>query len=202
MKPDQKAIYYITGEKESTLRNSPLLEMYNKKDIEVLIMDDKIDDIVMPSAGRYKDIEFKSINKSDAADDLKSADDKKDEKEIEPVINRMKKILKDEVKDVKASARLSDSPSCIVVDQNDPTVQMQGLLKAMGKGNMPDIKPILEINPKHVIVEKLKEIKDDVLFEDISRLLLEQALLLEGVEIKDPSSFVKRINSVMGMALK
>jgi molecular chaperone HtpG len=176
--------------------------MYNKLDIEVLIMDDKIDDIVMPSVGRYKDIEFKSINKSDAADDLKSAEDKKDEQDIEPVIKRIKNVLKDEVKDVKASARLSDSPSCIVVDQNDPTVQMQGLLKAMGKGSMPDIKPILEINPRHEIVEKLKNISDDALFEDISRLLLEQALLIEGVEIKDPSSFVRRLNSVMGRALK
>lgn len=201
MKPDQNAIYYITGEKESVLRNSPLIEMYKNRDIEVLIMDDRLDEIVMPSVGRYKDLEFKSINKSDAAEDLKSDKDKEEEKEIEPVIKKIKKILKDEVKDVKASARLSDSPSCIVVDQNDPTVQMQGILKAMGRGAMPEVKPILEINPKHVIVERLKGVKDDSLFEDISRLLLEQALLIEGVEIKDPTSFVKRVNSVMSKAL-
>ncbi len=202
MKPDQNAIYYLTGEKESNLRNSPLLEMYNNKDIEVLIMDENVDELIMPSVGKYKDIEFKSINKSDAAEDLKTEEDKEEEKQVEPVIKRMKEVLKDDVKDVKASTRLSDSPSCIVVDESDPTVQMQGLLKAMGKGSMPDIKPILEINPRHEIVAKLKDIEDSSLFEDISRLLLEQAFLIEGVEIKNPSNFVKRINAIMGRALK
>lgn len=202
MKPDQNAIYYITGEKESNLRKSPLLEMYNNKDIEVLVMDDRIDEIVMPSIGRYKDIEFKSINKSDAAEALKTEEDKKEEKEIQPVIDKIKKILKDEVKDVKASVRLSNSPSCVVVDENDPTVQMQGILKSMGRDNIPDLKPILEINPSHKIVQSLKNMEDEVLFEDISRLLLDQALLLEGVEIKEPASFVKRLNEIMETALK
>lgn len=202
MQPDQNAIYYITGEKENILRQSPLLEMYNKKDIEVLILFDKIDEIIMPSIGKYKDKELKSINKSDAAEDLKTEEDKKEEKLIEPVVKRMKELLKDDVKDVKASTRLSDSPSCVVVDVSDPTVQMQEMLKAMGQKNLGDIKPILEINPTHEIVKKLKDIEDDALFEDISRLLLEQALLIEGVEIKDPPRFVKRINAIMGKALK
>jgi molecular chaperone HtpG len=201
MQPDQKSIYYITGEKESALRKSPLLEMYTKKDIEVLILDDKIDEIIMPSIGKYKDCELKSINKSDAAEDLKTEDDKKEEKQIEPVVKRMKKALKDDVKDVKASVRLSDSPSCVVVDVSDPSVQMQEMMKAMGQKNFSDIKPILEINPTHEIIKKLKDIKDDALFEDISRLLLEQALLIEGVEIRDTPHFVKRINSVLEKAL-
>ena len=201
MQPDQKAIYYITGEKETALRKSPLLEMYNKKDIEVLILADKVDEIVMPAIGKYKDIEVKSINKSDAADDLKTEEDKKEEKQIEPVIKRIKKALGDDVKDVKASTRLSDSPSCVVVDVTDPTVQMQEMMKAMGKMDFADIKPILEVNPTHPIVKKLAEIKDDALFEDISRLLLEQALLIEGVEIKDMPSFVKRLNIITEKAL-
>ena len=201
MQPDQKAIYYITGEKETALRKSPLLEMYNKKDIEVLILADKVDEIVMPAIGKYKDIEVKSINKSDAADDLKTEEDKKEEKQIEPVIKRIKKALGDDVKDVKASTRLSDSPSCVVVDVTDPTVQMQEMMKAMGKTDFADIKPILEVNPTHPIVKKFAEIKEDALFEDISRLLLEQALLIEGVEIKDMPSFVKRLNIITEKAL-
>ncbi len=202
MQPDQKAIYYITGEKESVLRQSPLLEMYNNKDIEVLILDGKIDEIVMPSIGRYKDLELKSINKSDAADDLKTEEDKEEEKQLDPVVKRMKKILKDEVKDIKASTRLSDSPSCVVVDVSDPSVQMQEMLKSMGQSNLPEIKPILEINPKHEIIKSLVDMKDDSLFEDITRLLFEQALMIEGVEIKDTPNFVKRINAIMGKALK
>ncbi|MFH0977330.1 MAG: molecular chaperone HtpG [Spirochaetota bacterium] len=202
MQPDQKSIYYITGEKEAVLRKSPLLEMYRKKDIEVLILDDKVDEIVMPSIHKYKEFELKSINKSDAAEDLKTEEDKKEEKQIEPIIKRIKQVLGDDVKDVKASTRLSDSPSCVVVDVTDPTVQMQEMMKAMGQKNLAEVKPILEINPNHEIVKKLADIQDDALFEDISRLLLEQALLIEGVEIKDTTQFVKRLNAITEKALK
>ncbi|MBN1524687.1 MAG: molecular chaperone HtpG [Spirochaetales bacterium] len=201
MKPDQKAIYYITGENENNLRHSPLLEMYKQKEIEVLILDDEIDEIVVPAVGKYKDIELKSVNRSDAAQDLKTEDEKKTEKEIEPLIKRMAKVLSSEVKEVKASVRLSDSPSCIVADENDPTMQMQHLMKAMGQGNLPDIKPILEVNPTHPIVKKLETLKDDSVFEDITRLLFEQAMLIEGVQIKDPSEFAKRLNRIMEGAL-
>ncbi|MBN2108002.1 MAG: molecular chaperone HtpG [Deltaproteobacteria bacterium] len=200
MQADQKAIYYVTGEKEETLRESPLLEMYRKKNIEVLIMDDPVDELVMPSVGRYKDIEFKSINRSDAAEELKTEQDKQEEKKAEPVIKRMKDVLGNEVKEVKASARLSDSPCCIVVDEKDPTVQMQSLLKAMGQEG-PEIKPILEINPTHEIIKKLESVQDDRLFEDATRLLYEQALLIEGAPVKKPVDFVRRLNSMLGRAL-
>ena len=200
MQTDQKAIYYITGEKEETLRESPLLEMYRKKNIEVLIMDDPLDELVMPSVGRYQDIEFKSINRSDAAEELKTEQDMQEEKQAEPVIKRIKNVLGDEVKNVKASARLSDSPCCIVVDEKDPTVQMQGLLKAMGQDG-PEIKPILEINPTHEIIKKLESVQDDRLFEDATRLLFEQALLIEGAPVKKPVDFVRRLNRMLGRAL-
>jgi molecular chaperone HtpG len=201
MKPDQKAIYYITGENEETLRHSPLLEMYKAKDIEVLIMDDEIDEIVVPGLQKYKDVDLKAVNRSDAAEGLKSDEDKQSEKEIEPVVKRMGKVLKDEVKEVKASSRLSDSPSCIVVDEHDPTVQMQHMLKSMGQTNLPAFKPILEINPKHPIVKKLETTKDDVVFEDVTRLLFEQALLIEGVAIKDPAEFNRRLNRTLERGL-
>ena len=201
MQPDQNAIYYITGEKEENLRNSPLLEMYRKKEIEVLIMDDELDDIIFSQVGTYGEVPLKSVNRTDSAEDLKSEEDREEEKEVEPVISRLKELLKDDVKDVKASSRLEDSPSCIVFDQQDPTLQMQHILKAMGQGEMANVKPVLEINPSHKIVSYLKKIEDDTVFEDVGRLLLEQALLVEGVEIKNPASFVKRLNTIMEKAL-
>ncbi|MFW5861690.1 MAG: molecular chaperone HtpG [Spirochaetota bacterium] len=201
MQPDQNAIFYITGEKEENLRNSPLLEMYRKKDIEVLIMDDELDDIIFSQVGTYGEIPLKSVNRTDSAEDLKTDQDREEEKEVEPVITRLKELLKEEVKDVKASSRLEDSPSCIVFDQHDPTLQMQHILKAMGQGEMGDVKPVLEINPSHKIVTFMKTIEDDAMFENVGRLLLEQALLVEGVEIKNPASFVKRLNSIMEKAL-
>lgn len=201
MQPDQDAIYYITGGREENLRKSPLLEMYRNREIEVLIMDDDIDDIIISSVPNYKDTNLKSVNRSDAAESLKTDDDKKKEKEIEPLIQKIKDVLGETVKDVKASTRLSDSPSCIVADENDPTVQMQHILKAMGQKNVPDFKPILEINPEHEIIKKLASTADADVIADISHLLYEQALLIEGVELKSMSEFVKRLNRVMGKSL-
>ncbi len=201
MQTDQKAIYYITGDNENTLRNSPLLEAYKQKDIEVLIMDDEIDEIVVPSIGKYKDTELKAINRAGAAEELKTEKDKQKEKEVKPLIERIKKVLGDKVKDVVASSRLSDSPSCIVADENDPTMQMQQLMKALGQKEMPDIKPILEVNPGHPIVLRLKDSQDEALVEDVSFLLLEQALLVEGVQLKNPAEFVKRLNRIMEKAV-
>ncbi|MDR2029212.1 MAG: molecular chaperone HtpG, partial [Treponema sp.] len=170
MKPDQKNIYYITGGDEKTLRASPLLEAYRAKEIEVLIMDDEIDDIVIPSLHSYhrerpgtdgktesQSWELKAVNRAGADEELGEKQDKKAEKEIKPVIEKIKKALGDRVKDVKLSRRLHDSPSCIVADENDPTMQMAQMLKAMGQTEMPDIKPILEVNGEHPIVAALKD---------------------------------------------
>jgi len=201
MKPDQKAIYYVTGEKESTLRYSPLLEMYRDRGIEVLLMDDEIDEIIVPAVGRYGDLEFKSINRSDSAEELKTDSDRESERSVEPVIKRIREILKDRVKDVRASTRLSESPSCIVVDEKDPSVQMQGILKAMGHSRFSKILPILERNPTHRIIKRFEEIKEDAVLDDIAHLLLEQAMLVEGVKLEDPAAFVKRLNRITEMAL-
>lgn len=201
MTSDQKAIYYITGEKESNLRRSPLLEPYRAKGIEVLIMDDELDEIVIPSVGRYDDLELKAVNRSDAANDLKSEEDRESEKAAEPVISKIKTALGEDVKDVRASAVLSESPSSIVVDESDPTVQMQHMLKAMGQTDLPEVKPILEINPGHPIVKKLENASDEASIADVARLLLEQAMLVEGMELKSPSDFVQRLNRVMEKSL-
>ncbi|MBC8216098.1 MAG: molecular chaperone HtpG [Candidatus Marinimicrobia bacterium] len=201
MQDDQNIIYYITGEKEGSLRNSPLLEMYNNKDVEVLIMDDEIDELVMPSIPKYKEKELRSVNRSDAADELKSDDEKSSEKELKPLLKKIKKVLGDKVKDVVASTRLSDSPSVIVADQNDPTVQMQEVLRAMGQTAPQDVKPILEINPTHAVVKKMQDMRKSKAFDDAAMLLLEQALLLEGVKLDNPPEFVSRLNSILGKAL-
>lgn len=197
MREDQKSIYYITGQNQITLKNSPLLEMYDKKDIEVLILDDEIDEIIITGVPKYDEKELKAVNRSGAAEDFSESTDKETEKSLKPVLKKIKKILGDRVKDVKASSRLSDSPSCIVADENDPTAQMQEMMRSMGQMDMPDIKPILEINPDHDIVSKLKEKTRQKSFDDIALLLYEQALIQEGVKLEDPAGFVERLNNVI-----
>ena len=199
MREDQKSIYYITGQNQVSLRNSPLLEMYAKKDIEVLILDDEIDEIIITGVPKYDDKELKSVNRSGASDDFNENADKEKEgkKSLKPVLKKMKKLLGDKVKDVKVSSRLNDSPSCIVADENDPTAQMQEMMRSMGQMDMPEIKPILEINPNHDIVSKLKEKTRQKSFDNIAYLLYEQALIQEGVKLEDPSGFVNRLNDVI-----
>lgn len=201
MLSDQKAIYYITGENEANLKASPLLEAYKKRGIEVLIMDDEIDEIIISVIDRYKDTELKAINRSDAAEDLKSEEDKKEEKTITPLVKRIARVLKDDVKEVRASTALIDSPSCILADEKDPSFQMQQIFKAMGQKEIPATRPILEVNPNHEIIKKLGDIKDEELFGDISRLLYEQALLIEGIEVKNPAQLVGRLNRMINLAL-
>jgi len=201
MKADQKNIYYITGDNETNLKNSPLLEMYTDKDIEVLIMDQDIDEFVIPSINKYKEYDLKSVNFSDAADDLQTDENKKEETNLKPLIKKMKKVLGEQVKDVKASSRLKDSPSCIVADSNDPTAKMQELMKAMGQAGQQDVKPILEINPSHAIIIKLKDMKKSKSFDNISQLLLDQAVLLEGAKLQNPTDFVDRLNVILTESL-
>jgi molecular chaperone HtpG len=195
MNDDQKSIYYITGQNQVSLKNSPLLELYTKKNVEVLLLDDEIDEIIISSVPKYDDKELKSVNRSGSADELGDDIDKDLEKSSKPLIKKLKKALGEKVKDVKLSTRLSDSPSCIVMDENDPTVQMQEILRSMGQADIPTIKPILEINPKHGLVEKLKS--DTNSFDDIALLLYEQALLQEGIKLEDTAGFVKRMNRLI-----
>jgi molecular chaperone HtpG len=201
MKKDQKAIYYITGGKEAALRGSPLLETYKARGLEVLVMDDEIDEIVTGAIGKYMDIELKAVNRASTADDLKGEEDASKAEAIEPLVKKVKASLGDAVKDVRASHRLADAPCCIVMDEHDPTMQMQQLLKAMGSKDMPEIKPILELNPSHPIVTKLAATEDQSVIDDISRLLLDQALLVEGGELKDAAGFVKRLNRALEKSL-
>ena len=197
MKDDQKSIYYISGQNQISLRKSPLLEMYEKKGVEVLILDDEIDEIVISSVPKYDDKELKSVNRSGAADDFSKDKDKDKEEALKPVLKKIKKILGERVKDVKVSNRLSDSPSCVVADENDPTAQMQELMRSMGQADIPNVKPILEINPNHKIIKKLKGKLKQKSFNDIAFLLYEQALIQEGVKLDNPAEFTERLNKVI-----
>jgi molecular chaperone HtpG len=198
MQPDQKAIYYITGGNLNTLRASPLLEAYKQKNIEVLICADEIDEIVLEGYNKYKDIDLKAINRANTAEDLKTESDEAAAKEAAPIMERIKKILGTEVKDVKASSRLLDSPACVVTDDSDPSFQMQAMMRQMGQGaDLPEIKPILELNPNHRLVKSLKDASDEQV-EDTAHVLLAQSLLLEGAEIPDRADFVKRLNRLLG----
>ena len=199
MKPEQKAIYYITGTDESQLRSSPLLEAYKSKGLEVLIMADEIDDIVIPALNKYKDFELKAVNRAGSDEELgiDKKESEKKEKEFKPVVEKIKKALGERVKDVHLSKRLSDSPSCIVVDENDPSIQLERMMKAMGQSGMGEVKPILEVNPEHALVAKIKDSEDEAYISDVSTVLLDQALLVSGAELKDPADFVKRINKLL-----
>ncbi|HPW51948.1 MAG TPA: molecular chaperone HtpG [Spirochaetota bacterium] len=200
MNSDQKSIYYITGGTEENLKNSPLLEYYRKKDIEVLIMDDEIDEIVIPSLFKYKDFDLKAVNRTDSADELKTEDEKKSEESAKDVIEKIKKILGDKVKDVKASSRLSDSPCCVVADSTDPSFQMQAMLKAMGQSG-GEVKPVFEINPNHPIIKKLESNSDEAVLENTVNLLFVQAMMLEGGKIDNTASFAKAMNAMLEKAL-
>ena len=195
---DQKSIYYITGSDEAALKNSPLLTSFKEKGIEVLIMTDDIDDLVISSVGKYKDIPLKAVNKSGTMDDFLTEDEKKQAKEKgSAVTEKLKKALGDRVKEVVVSTRLTDVSAVVVTDENDPSVQMQQLLKAMGQQGYEGSAPILEVNAEDPFVKKIVDSKDDKYVEDAASVLLDQALLSEGVMPKNPAEFARKLHSLL-----
>src|ERR1700761_5024362 len=201
MKEGQKSIYYLTGGADSLLRTSPLLEIYKKKDIEVLLLDDEIDEIVFSGIDKYGDIDLKAVNKAATSEDLKDETETDKADAVKPLIDKLKATLGDRVKDVRASVRLADSPSCIVSDEDEPSMKMQQMLRAMGQKDLPALKPTLEINPDHEIVKKLLARSDDAVAEDAAWLLFDQAMLMEGVPLQDPAVFVQRLNRMLSLSI-
>jgi molecular chaperone HtpG len=201
MKEGQKSIYYLTGGTDSLLRTSPLLEIYKKKDLEVLILDDEIDEIVFSGVEKYGDIDLKAVNKASTSDDLKDEAEPDKADKLKPLIEKLKATLGDRVKDVRASVRLADSPSCIVSDEDEPSMKMAQMLRAMGQKDLPALKPTLEINPDHEIVKKLLARTDDAVADDAAWLLFDQALLMEGVPLQDPAVFVQRLNRILNLSM-
>ncbi|HEH4971660.1 TPA: molecular chaperone HtpG [Campylobacter coli] len=189
---EQKEIFYITGNNESLLRNSPLLEEYKQKNIEVLLMDDEIDSLVAPMLGEYEGLKFIAINQVEDKNEL--SDEEKNE--FAPLVAKFKELLKDQVEDVRLTSRLKDSPSCIVYDKNKPDFAMQQLLKQMGQEQ--NFKPILEINPKHAIFTGLKN--NETFSADIATLVLNMAKLSEGMGVDNPAEFNASLTKIIAKA--
>ena len=195
MNKDQKNIYYVTADNYDAAKGSPHLEIFKQKDIEVLLLSDRVDEWLVANFGEFEELSLKSIAKGDL-DDLDSKEDKKKKektvKDYEKVISKAQEILDNRVKEVKVSSRLSESPSCLVADENELGGNMERIMKSLGQ-DVPETKPILEINPNHPLVMKLKTKIDD----DIVKVLFDQAVLSEGGQIKEPAEFVKRMNKLM-----
>ena len=195
MKEGQKNIYYVTADTDAAAKGSPHLEIFKQKDIEVLLLSDRVDEWLVANFGDFEELSLKSIAKGDL-EDLDSKEDKKKKektvKDFESVITKAQEILSNQVKEVKVSSRLSESPSCLVADENELGGNMERIMKSLGQ-DIPDTKPILEINPDHPLVIKLKTKVD----EDLVKVLFDQAVLSEGGQIKEPAEFVKRMNKLM-----
>lgn len=201
MKSGQDNIYYITAESFAAAKNSPHLEVFRKKGIEVLLLHDRVDEWMLTGLTEYEGKALQSVAKGDL--DLGELQDEQEKKEVEQtaeglkeVVDRMQDVLGDKIKEVRVTHRLTDSPSCLVVEQHDMAINLRKLLEAAGQ-KVPAGQPILEINPQHPLVEAIKGEQDAQQFEDWTRLLYEQAMLSEGGQLDDPALFVKRMNSLL-----
>ena len=201
MKADQEVIYYITADSLMAAKNSPHLEIFKKKDIEVILLGDRVDEWMIASLPEFSGKKLQSIAKGDL--DLGKLEDKKEKdkkKKIEDdaknLVEKIKESLGDKVAEVKVTHRLTDSPACLVVGENDISGNLERILKAAGQ-NTPDIKPILEINPEHDLIKKLDSYQGKKEFNEYSSVIFDQALLSEGGQLEDPVSFIKKINHLL-----
>ena len=201
MQPEQEVIYYITADSFAAAQHSPHLEIFRKKGIEVLLMSDRVDEWLLGSLTDFEGKKLQSIAKGDLdlgklESDTEKEIHKKIEDEAKSLLDRIKKTLGDQVKDVRVTHRLTDSPACLISDAEDLSGNLARMLKAAGQ-NTPETKPILEINPTHKLVKRLEAETSETVFSDLSLVLFDQALLAEGGLLNDPASFVKRMNSLI-----
>ncbi len=199
MKEGQDKIYYVTGETYAAAKNSPHLEIFAKKGIEVLLLSDRVDEWMLSFLTEFEGKELVSVAKGDL--DLGKLEDEAEKKQHEEtesqykdLVERMKTALAEQAKDVRVTFRLTDSPACLVADENELSGNLVRMLKAAGQ-NAPESKPILEINPDHPLVQRLKQ--EDARFDDWAHILFDQAMLAEGGTLADPSGFVKRLNQML-----
>jgi molecular chaperone HtpG len=199
MKENQEKIYYVTAESFKAAKNSPHLEIFRKKGIEVLLLSDRVDEWVVGNLTEFEGKPLQSVAKGGL--DLGKLEDEAEKKEAEKaadeykeLIDKVKKSLGERVKDVRVTHRLTDSPSCLVTEDFDVSGNLARILKAAGQ-KAPDVKPILEINPNHPAVQRLQH--EETRFDDWAALLFEQAELAEGGQLEDPAGFVKRVNDLM-----
>jgi len=201
MSKEQEAIYYITADNFNAAKNSPHLEIFRKKGIEVLLMSDRVDEWLMGSLNEFEGKTFISVAKGELDLDKFSDSDekeakKKTEEEASDIIEQIKNSLEGKVEDVRVSHRLTTSPACVVLNEQDMALYMQHLLKQAGQA-LPDTKPVLEINPQHPLVLKMKDETDMDQVKEWSTLLFEQAILAEGGQLENPAEFVTRLNKII-----
>jgi len=197
----QEKIYYITADSPAAARNSPHLEIFKKKDIEVLLLSDRVDEWLVNYMTDYKEKPWQSVAKG--ALDLGDLEDKEEKEEAEkaaeehkPLLERVQKVLDGKVKEVRVSHRLTDSPACLVVDEHDMSANLARVLKSVGQ-EAPTSQPIFEINVEHPLLKRLDSEPDEDRFADLSNILFDQAMLAEGGQLDDPGSFVTRLNQLM-----
>ncbi len=201
MKEGQEAIYYITADSFAAAQHSPHLEIFRKKGLEVLLMSDRVDEWLLGSLTEFGGKKLQSVAKGDLdlgklEDESEKEAQKKIEDEAKDLIEKIKSCLGDSVKEVRVTHRLTDSPACLVAGAHDMSGNLERILKAAGQ-NTPDSKPVLEINPNHKLVQRLKTETDEAKFNDFANVLFDQALLAEGGQLQDPASFVKRMNNLL-----
>ena len=201
MKPGQEAIYYVTAESFSAAKNSPHLEIFRKKDIEVILLSDRVDEWLMSSFTEFEDKPLKSVTQGEL--NLGGLEDKKEKAEqektgesFEDIVKKMKEALGDTVSDVRITHRLTSSPACLVTGESDMSANLERILKSAGQA-VPGSKPIFEFNPEHPLVLKLKDEPDNSQFDELTQVLFDQALLAEGGQLDDPATFVKRMNELL-----
>lgn len=198
MPEGQEAIYFITADSHQAAKNSPHLEIFKKKDIEVLLLSDRVDEWLVSSLYEYNGKKLQSIAKGDLDlgkldNEDQKAEKQKIEKQAKGIIERIKKTLGEKVKDVKVTHRLTDSPACLVVGEHDISGNLERILKAAGQ-NTPESKPILEINPNHELIKKLEKVDENQLFSDYASVIFDQAILAEGGQLEDPIGYVNKVN--------
>ena len=209
MKPGQEKLYYITADSYKAAAHSPHLEVFRDKGVEVLLMHDRVDEWAMGYLNEYEGKSFVSVAKGDLdlsaveggeTSDEERAEREKKASEAEPLLKRIKAALEKETSDVRASTRLTTSPACVVLGEHEMAMHMQQLLRQAGH-EMPQAKPVLEINASHPMLELLADETDEERFGEWSHLLFDQAMLAEGGQLEDGAGFVRRMNE-MFLALK
>ncbi len=198
MKEGQKAIYYLTAENLAAAKNSPHLVLFKKKGIEVILMTSRVDEWAMNFLTQFDGIQLQNIAKGavdlgDLQDEAEKEEAKKAEENLKPVVDKLKNALGERAKDVQVSTRLVDSPACLVVGEGELTPQMVQMLKQMGQ-EVPDIKPTLEVNPNHPLIQKLESSEQ---FDDLAQVIFDQALLADGGQLDDPAAYLKRVNELL-----
>ena len=197
----QDKIYYLTGERYAQVKNSPHLEIFRKKGIEVLLLTDRIDEWLMSHLSEYKGKQFVDVARGDL--DLGKLEGEEDKQEQEKaaqekadLVKRIQEVLKDDLQEVRVSHRLTDSPAVLVINEDDMGLQMRRILEATGQ-KAPESKPILEINPAHPLLDRLDGEQDEERFGDLSRILFDQAALAAGESLNDPAAYVRRLNALL-----